>query len=31
MISPNEEELLKAYRGLMNDKEHYTGVIINWK
>ena len=30
-IVPDEEELLKSYRGLMYDKDKYTGVIINWK
>ena len=30
-INPNKEELLKAYEGLMNKKEEYTMVVINWK
>ena len=25
------EDALSAYRGLMHDKEHYIGVIIDWK
>lgn len=28
-ISP--EELLIAYQGLLRDKEHYAGVVVNWK
>lgn len=31
VIKPTEEELLKAYDGLMNKKEEYTGVIIDWR
>ena len=29
-IKPDADELLQAYRGLMYDKDNYTGVIINW-
>ncbi|MBQ6654430.1 MAG: zinc-binding alcohol dehydrogenase [Erysipelotrichaceae bacterium] len=29
-IEPDAEQLLEAYRGLMYDKDHYTGVIIKW-
>ena len=31
IIEPNEKVLLEAYRGLMYDKEKYTGVIIDWR
>lgn len=31
VITPTEENLLTAYDGLMNKKEEYTGVIIDWK
>lgn len=30
-VSPNAAELMEAYDGLMNHKETYTGVIIDWK
>jgi len=30
-IKPEPDEVLKAYQGLMYDKDHYLGVIINWK
>ncbi len=30
-VAPNAEELMEAYDGLMNHKERYTGVIIDWK
>lgn len=30
-IKADEDELLKAYRGLMNNKESYLGVIIDWR
>lgn len=30
-IKPNEKEIMDAYRGLMYDKENYTGVIIDWR
>ena len=30
-IKPNSEELLLAYDGLMNKKDVYTGVIIDWR
>ena len=30
-IAPTAEALLKAYDGLMNKKDEYTGVVINWK
>ncbi len=29
-IAADQKEILKAYQGLMNDKENYTGVIIDW-
>ena len=31
VIRADEKELLEAYRGLMYDKDNYTGVIIDWK
>lgn len=30
-IEPDEKQLLEAYRGLMYDRDNYTGVIIDWK
>ena len=30
VVKPEKEALLEAYRGLMYDKQHYTGVIIDW-
>lgn len=30
VIAPTEENLLEAYDGLMNKKNEYTGVIIDW-
>lgn len=30
-IYPTDEELMAAYDGLMNNKNEYTGVVINWK
>jgi len=30
-IAPNVDEVMAAYEGLMNKKNEYTGVIINWK
>ena len=30
-IAPTADALLKAYDGLMNKKDEYTGVVINWK
>lgn len=29
-IQPQADQLLEAYRGLMYDKDSYTGVIIRW-
>ena len=30
-VNADAEELFKAYDGLMNDKNNYTGVIIDWR
>jgi hypothetical protein len=30
-IKPTVAELLAAYDGLMNKKEEYTGVVIDWR
>lgn len=30
VIAPTEEKLMEAYDGLMNKKNEYTGVIIDW-
>ena len=30
-IPPTSEALMEAYDGLMNRKDRYTGVVINWK
>lgn len=30
VIAPTEENLMEAYDGLMNKKNEYTGVIIDW-
>ena len=30
-IAPNAEQLMQAYDGLMNHKETYSGVIIDWE
>ena len=30
-IDPDKNELLKAYEGLMNKKDEYTMVVIDWK
>lgn len=30
VVSPTEESIMDGYRGLMHDKEKYTGVIIDW-
>ena len=31
VIEADESQIMDAYRGLMYDKETYTGVIIDWK
>ena len=31
VIKADAKELLDAYRGLMHDKENYTGVVIDWR
>lgn len=31
IIKPEADALLEAYRGLMHDKQNYTGVIIDWR
>ncbi len=31
IIEPTEKELLEAYDGLMNHKDSYHGVIIDWR
>lgn len=31
VLPPNEQEIMEAYRGLMYNKENYTGVVIDWR
>lgn len=31
IITPTAENIMDAYRGLMYEKEKYTGVIIDWR
>lgn len=30
VIKPDSDELLPAYRGLMYNRDKYTGVIVDW-